>query len=449
MKTLLAALLACASAAFPSDYVVVVSDATRAEWTDVVSALVKKHDADVVTWAKEVGEAREKLVAEAPRYVCFVARPEETDRPFVVAVHRMTTRLDDDPYTDCVWGILTGYDEGDALRIAQRAEPLVVRRGLAGCGIPLEVFEEGATYSESEKNASYVKEKGGEVKKVACPDDTTASLVDELAHGCDLFQTSGHASFRDWQIGYTYPNGFFRCREGRLFGIDREGKEHPIESPSPKVYGALGNCLMGRIPDRDAMALAWMHTGGVHQMVGYTVSTWFGYGGWGVDDYFLSGRWTYAESFFLNQQALLWQLESRFPGARDLAFEEFDLEQDQGLLERFAQKNGIAEKDELGLLWDRDVVAFYGDPAWEARLSRQGEVPWTMELSEKAGEFTLTVTCPGKGSWGRPPGMVLPRRLKDVKLLEGDGVATELFVLLAKTGAYAAGDVYHVRFRGE
>ena len=35
-----------------------------------------------------------------PRYACFVARPDEAGRQFVVAVHRMTRALDGDPYTD-------------------------------------------------------------------------------------------------------------------------------------------------------------------------------------------------------------------------------------------------------------------------------------------------------------------------------------------------------------
>lgn len=448
MRSILLA-LSLATLATAADYVVVVSEATRAEWAEVVQALVEKHSAEVVTWAADVHEAREPLAAAAPRYACFVARPQETDRPFVVAVHRMTRRLDDDPYTDCVWGILTGYVKEDALRIALRKEPLLVRRGLGGSAIPLEIFEEGAWYSEGEKNVSFVKEKGGEPRKVLCPDDTTQSLADELARGCDLFQTSGHATFRDWQIGYSYPNGQFRCKEGQLLGIDRAGKVIPINSPSPKVYSALGNCLMGRIPDRDAMALAFMHTGGVHQMVGYTVSTWYGYGGWGVHDYFWTGRWTYAESFFLNHQALLLRLESQFPASSEIGFERFDIERDDSILGAFAQKHGIQDRDLIGLLWDRDTVAFYGDPAWEVRLARQGEVPWTMSLEERDGEFTFTVACVGKGGWGRPVGMLLPRRLKKVEKLEGEGVVTELFVMLSKTGEFAEGDIFRLRFRGE
>jgi len=44
----------------------------------------------------------------------------------------------------------------------------------------------------------------------------------------------------------------------------------------------VGNCPMGRIRDKQSMALAWMGSAGVNQMIGYIVSTWYGKGGWGI-----------------------------------------------------------------------------------------------------------------------------------------------------------------------
>jgi len=41
----------------------------------------------------------------------------------VAGVHRLTRELDDDRYTDMMWGILTGFDAAGALRIAKHAEP--------------------------------------------------------------------------------------------------------------------------------------------------------------------------------------------------------------------------------------------------------------------------------------------------------------------------------------
>ena len=74
------------------------------------------------------------------------------------------------------------------------------------------------------------------------------------------FVTSGHATERDWQIGYRYRNGSFRSKAGQLYGLDTQGRKFPINSPNPKVYLPIGNCLMGNINGKDAMALAWMQS---------------------------------------------------------------------------------------------------------------------------------------------------------------------------------------------
>ena len=116
-------------------------------------------------------------------------------------------------------------------------------------------------------------------------------------------------------IGYTYKNGQFRCKDGVLEGTDLEHRDFPIDSPNPKVYLPLGNCLMGHIIGRNSMACAYMHSAGVYQMTGYVVSTWYGYGSGGIKQYFIEqpGRFSLAQSFFANNQALVHQLETRFP----------------------------------------------------------------------------------------------------------------------------------------
>lgn len=427
-------------------YAVVVSKETRAEWSDIVAVLVDKHHATVVEWEGSVDAAHASLSGLHPRYACFVARPEEAGRDFVIAIHRMTRALDDDPYGDCLWGIVTGYEQADALRIARRAEPLRIRRVVAGWHIPLDGFVEGAWYSHREKNVWWEKKAGGVPEMKSGPDDTTKYFVDELNRGCDLFATSGHATFREWHIGYSYANGRIACEQGRLFGLDMAGNRHPIDSASPKVYTALGNCLMGLIPDREAMALAWMHSGGALQMVGYTVETWYGHG-WGVDEYFLPGRHSLSESFYLDAQALAHQLETAYPQAAKKRIERFNLSQDPTLHQTLASQLGLATQDELGLLWDRDTIAFYGDPAWEAKVDHQGTLPFEQSLTESDGVFTFEVRTTAAGEWTRPPAAVLPRQGRTVELVEGEGVVTETFVLLPLTGAFAAGETHRVRLR--
>ena len=96
-----------------------------------------------------------------------------------------------------------------------------------------------------------------------------------------------------------------KAKAGQIFGEDTGGKKIEIDSPNPKVYLAVGNCLMGNINGPDAMALAWMNDISVMQMIGYTKPTWFGYQGWGVLDYYVEqpGRYTLTEAFFANHHA--------------------------------------------------------------------------------------------------------------------------------------------------
>ncbi|MCX6997734.1 MAG: hypothetical protein NTV49_11755 [Kiritimatiellaeota bacterium] len=121
-----------ASIASAQEYAVVVSRKTIADpqWKQVVDALKRKHHAAVVVYADSVEQSRDEFARIFPRYACFVATPEEAGRKFVVTVHRLTRALDDDPYTDVLWGILTGYDATDALRIAKYDRPLHLRRGV-------------------------------------------------------------------------------------------------------------------------------------------------------------------------------------------------------------------------------------------------------------------------------------------------------------------------------
>src|SRR5208283_4728834 len=158
---------------------------------------------------------------------------------------------------------------------------------------------------------------GGKATQELAPADTTQAIVDVLNdYRPQLFVTSGHATERDWQIGYAYRNGQFRCDKGQLFGLDTRGRRFLVQSDNAKVFLPVGNCLMGHVDGPDAMALAYMKSASVRQMVGYTVPTWYGYAGWGMLDYFVEqpGRFTLAEAFVANQQALVHRLATYFPG---------------------------------------------------------------------------------------------------------------------------------------
>ena len=118
--------------------------------------------------------------------------------------------------------------------------------------------------------------------------------------------------------------------------------------------------------------------------------------------------------------------------------------------------------DVNGLLFDRDMVAFYGDPAWEARMA-EGKCNFRQELTEKDGVYTLTVTpLAGEASWrvvnkngsqrgGRPVVAFLPKRIDagTVKVTSGGDrgvVVADDFVLVPLPGEDAEVAPFSVEF---
>lgn len=453
-------------AASGPDYAVVVSRQTydAPGWRQVVETLQHKHAGTLIIYEASVEEALPQLRGQFPRYVCFVAQPKEATRQFVVQVHRLTRRLDADPYTDCFWGILTGYNAANALRIAKCSAQLTVRKVAGGTRFPLADCESGVWYSELKPGLLVKKQPGGQPEELQGPTDSTEELVKTLTDfHADLFIASGHASEHNWLIGYAYRNGQFRCENGVLYGLDTQHHKWPIHSSNPKLYMPVGNCLMGHIDGTNAMALAWMNSAGVNQMIGYVVTTWYGYAGWGCLDYFVDqpGRYTFAEAFLANQLALEHRLKTYFP-----ALLEADINQNGRTsipiqVTPAARRAGLTAQDGRGLLYDRDFLAFYGDPAWEARMAEQ-DLAWKQTLTEKDGVWTFTIkpnrgertfqTVDTNGSQrgGRPIIQFLPKRLKDIQLLEGGDlrpVITDTFVLVPNTLKRDSQRTYRVVFR--
>ena len=453
-----------------ASYAVVVKKSTAedAQWQKVVAALKAKHNASIITYNASVDESLDALKRKFPRHTCFVAKPKDAGRTFVAQVHQLTRKLDDDPYTDTFWGILTGYDADNALAIAGHSAPLVVKKVASGTEIAAEMVTEGQWFDELVKNKHVKKEPGGKAEQLRGPDDTTKPLVDLLNdYKADLMVTSGRATERDWQIGFRFRSGQFRCADGRLYGLDTQRVKHPIDSPNPKVYLPIGNCLMGHIKDRESMALAWMNSAGGRQMIGYTVNTWFGYAGWGCLDYFVEqpGRYTLAEAFHANHHALIHRLETYFP--RPVARAQIPPGGRPRIvalkLSDEARAEGVRPTDAAGLLYDRDVVAFYGDPKWSAKMAEMPKY-YDQKLEIQDGVYTLAI-MPNRGQdsfkpvnmngsqrgW-RPIVQFLPHRIKDVEILTGEDlhpVITDDFILVPNLRECEPARKYVVRFKAK
>ncbi|MGA2501489.1 MAG: hypothetical protein ABSH20_27425, partial [Tepidisphaeraceae bacterium] len=201
---------------------------------------------------------------------------------------------------------------------------------------------------------------------------------------------------------------------------------------------------------------------GVCQMAGYTVPTWYGYAGWGWLDYFVEepGRYTLAEAYYANQQALIHRLGTYFPEIAGQEPEPGQTVRAGVKLSDAAKAAGLTAQDAAGLLHDRDVTAFYGDPAWEAKMAA-GPLAWEQELVEKVGVYTLTIT-PKMGAKSfkpinlngvqrgyRPIFAMLPRRVKGLEVIEGKElgvVVTDKFVLVPQPRTDSTAERYVVKF---
>ena len=345
----------------------------------------------------------------------------------------------------------------DALRIAERSEPLVIHRGGSNTGYDLKLFDAGFIVHNGREDEYTEKSAGGKPVMRHGAVDAGKPMVELFEkYKPQMFISSGHATWMDLQLGYPpHKRGQLRCKDGVLCGVDLEGHRYPLRSPEPKIYLAPGNCLMGLIRDKQSMAVAWLSSGGVDQMIGYVVSTWYGHGGGGTRRYFFSepGRYSLSDAFYFNNQAITYELETRFPKTAGIDCNEWDIERDPSVLGRLAAKLGYdhdepGAKDDLGLHWDHDTVAFYGDPAWEARLAPQ-PAKYTQQLSVAGDRYTFTLKANEDCQPDRPPAAFLPKRVKDIKIIEGEAMkplVTGKFIMVMSPGKLKKGETRRVVF---
>ena len=150
-------------------------------------------------------------------------------REWVSKIHQLTRNLDEDPYTDTIWGILTGYDAANALSIAKTNKPLTIERVASGTEVALEHCVEGIWYCELNKGKIVQKKRNGSPSESLGPDDSTEALAKSLNdYKAQVFVTSGHATERGWQIGFRYKNGYFK----RLVRRIRPTNENPNLAPA-------------------------------------------------------------------------------------------------------------------------------------------------------------------------------------------------------------------------
>ena len=385
-----------------------------AGWEGVVASLQARHGAEVLRFDGTPTELEAQLKALSPRYVAVVDVPENIGRDYVIALNQMSRRMDDDPYADFLWGIITGYDAAGAMRMVDDSqEPMVLRTGVATikeleaakwfdayafvddhqvgmCG-EKKPGEDSLTYSEieyrtdmagaNERIRKFVERRFG--KDV--PDVLRQFLEYYEGYEPDLVVTASHATENNLEMPGSVGN--LRCRDGRLY-VDYPGEQRFVKDrDSRMVYLPIGNCLIGNMNNtRNSMAAAWMDSQKAATFVGYVVTTWYGRNGWGGLKYLITnpGRYSVPEAFYMNQQDMMAQMAGWSDSLTVLPF-DYDTNYFRALtpvLERLAGERGLSEEDAffwLGFWHDRDVLAYYGDPKWNVRMQEvPGETDFTV-----------------------------------------------------------------------
>jgi len=454
-------------------YVVAVDKETQTDpaWQAVVDTLKAKHKAEVVVYdgRAKVSEILPALQLQKPKYVCFVTKPENAGRELVVNIAQTLRKIDDDPYGDALWGIITGYDAADALRLAQTPKARVIARAANGIAdLPMfEGMKSGFASSTSSKDDFWVMPDGGTLEKRPTDGNPSKALADAFATmPIDYWVTSGHATQRDWQIVYNKEEGYLRHdEEGNLFFLSPKGEKYPMKNNSPKIYLPAGNCLIGDIDKRSCMATSWIHSGGAEQFCGYTCVTFFGFMGWGVKRQFEEVQCAFSEAHYLQNQLLLWTLAQKKDGTlvnAPIVLTDFGngREPDKFLRAHYGdvvnKVNGqdTLDHDALGLMWDRDIVAFYGDPA-ERVTFPESRKTMRVTVDGASVEVTflkdMTIDPPKKAGEQRPVMTLLDEPPEGTKLVDATGtpvanaVVNDRFLLIPVTGRFAAGDTLRYR----
>ncbi|MEG2414345.1 MAG: hypothetical protein RSB74_00275 [Kiritimatiellia bacterium] len=408
-------------------YAIVASQAVMKDsaWkAATVTALQKKYpQAQLYVFEKRPEEVKAALAQQMPQYTAFVVRPEEAGVQFTITVSNFCRALDNDPYVDTLWSVITGYDPESAQKLAE-AGPIAIRRALDCSGMDLTAFAEAWRYTEDHRGTMNHWKRGAmsEPASLPCDTDNTQGVLERLQKDrIQFLATSGHATQHNWDMGYSGPNLWMEHKEGRLVARDTKKQVFPVTQTEPKVYFANGNCLIGDIDRQDCMALSWMRDGAVRQMMGYTVTTWFGAQGWGALGLFVDGSGLYSanEAFHFTNSSIV---ESLVKTSQELALPELltarlgkirqvNYPMTAGLQKWSEQHKGEPGTDErlkqtVGQLHDRDVVCFYGDPALDARIAegRYALQPWTQNEAGLSLKIRVLQDVPAKPLWVQLPG---------------------------------------------
>lgn len=403
-------------------YAVVIKQSTYDDpyWQAVADSLVAKYQGQLFIWNSTLYDVQEAVAVYQPTHIGFVSTLSNASSTFIYSyVWNFMRELDDDEYCDAIWGIITGYNAEDAMNLITGSSGFEIKTVLGGTtSCDLTYYTQGIGTSESTYGSYYVKypDSTGTTVYTDGPTDRTNWLVTMINEGInifnydpvDIFYTSGHGNYNVWQLHYPDSDleGFFRASSGQVYGDPHSGPDTNINSIHPKIYFGLGNCKIGKISGGSSMAPSWIHTGGAYQYTGYVINEGSGshqHGGTKAYFYKVARNYTWAEAFFLANQALKFDILNNTPGTNPP---------------------------------DLNGSALYGDPALQVKMSNEGvfrEPLFTSDLTINEGDDKDTITfkitmnregSPGyNGKWGeRHPAIILPFHAQNIEILYTDAI---------------------------
>lgn len=392
-----------------NSYVIISSIKIKQDnnWMKVVTKLANRHDASILFYNKDIDEVISDLKRLKPQYVAFIDKPENIGKEYVFRANQLSYLVDEDIYPDFLWGIITGYNASAAMRLIDNSvQPFIINTALSTI-MELKAgkwFDEFAFIDDHNLGVFGEKDRGeknvtiGEIKdfRAVNDKDSVLNLLGTFSHyyakiNPDLIVTAAHAT--EINLEMPFSKGNIKSENGVLYADFYETKKILPLRNMPRVYLPIGNCLIGNVAKtKYSMPIAWMNSGGATSMVGYVVPTWHGRNGWGTLKYWLTypGRYTLAQAFYLNKVDMIHQLNKWHP-----KLVKYDYPHRIRSSARAEIEESLNRKltiDERGFWYDKDVVALYGDPAWDVRLKADTpKTDFTVVEKEKKGKLILTI----------------------------------------------------------
>ena len=112
------ACVGCLATPVQDSYAIIASKAVMddPEWkAATVDVLAAKHPgAQVLVWEANPNEVKAELAKTQPSFTAFAVKPTQAGVSMTIALSNLCRALDEDPYVDTFWGVITGYDAESA-----------------------------------------------------------------------------------------------------------------------------------------------------------------------------------------------------------------------------------------------------------------------------------------------------------------------------------------------